>query len=248
MNCEETQELLEAFHDGELTPETRAMVAAHVKACANCTRDLAQLGALRDAIKSVGRFPVPESLRDNIAKATAAERRAPWRRFGFGALAASHIGVALAGGLITYAVMGETFSRAFEAQDLVAAHVRALMSGALTQVASSDTHTVRPWFAGKLDFAPDARSFEGFPLVGARVDYVGGRNVAALVYTHQKHVIDVFVSPSTSFDDTGLTRSTRNGYTILSWRVGDLRYRAISDLNAQELEALAHQLDAKPAQ
>lgn len=247
MNCDEAQELLEAFHDGELAPETRSVVAAHVKACAQCADTLAQLAELSAAVKSVGRFAAPEALRSNIRKLSTAEDRAPFvsRRFGFGALAASHIGVALAGGLLAYTFLGENMARTFDTQDLVSAHMRALMSGQPVHVTSSDTHTVRPWFAGKLDFTPDTRSIEGFPLIGARIDYVGGRNVAALVYAHDKHVIDVFVSPAATLDRLAARQSSKNGYTIIEWRSGDLRYRAISDLDAGELKEFVQKLEAR---
>jgi anti-sigma factor RsiW len=247
MNCDEAQELLEAFHDGELTPETRSTVAAHVKTCARCADTLTQLDQLSGAVKSIGRFPAPETLRRNVGKLATADRApaAPQRRFGYGALAASHIGIALAGGLLGYAVLGESMSRTFDTQDIVSAHMRALMSGQPVQVTSTDTHTVRPWFAGKLDFTPDTRSIEGFPLIGARIDYVGGRNVAALVYGHDKHVIDVFVSPAATLDRLAPRQTGKNGYTIIEWRAGDLRYRAISDLDARELHDFVQKLEAR---
>ena len=120
MNCEETQELLEAYHDEELTAETRSAVAVHVKTCARCTAALAQLGELSGAIKAVGSFPVPESLRRNVEKLAADASRtnasAP-RRFGFGTLAASHIGIAAAAGLAAYALVADSYSRSFYAQE-----------------------------------------------------------------------------------------------------------------------------------
>jgi anti-sigma factor RsiW len=142
--------------------------------------------------------------------------------------------------------MGESYSRAFNARELVSAHVRSLMADNLVQVTSSDTHTVRPWFAGKIDFAPDVTDFarEGFPLIGGRVDYVGGAKAAVLVYGHNQHVINVFVSPAQAMDIGSVQQSRKNGYTIVAWRKGDLRYRAISDLNASELADFVRKLDA----
>ena len=249
MNCEEARELLEAYHDGELTAETRSAVAAHIKTCASCASALAQFDDLSTAIKAVGAFPVPETLSRNVQKLAANFGRtngpAP-RRWGFGTLAASHIGVAVLGGLLAYGYLADRTSRAFNAEEVVSAHVRSLIDDRLVQVTSSDTHTVRPWFAGKVDFAPDVRNFDksGFPLVGARVDYVAGTKVAALVYSHDKHIINVFVSPAGSLELGALERTSKNGYTIVEWRLGDLRYRAVSDLNAAELNEFVDDLKA----
>ena len=120
----------------------------------------------------------------------------------------------------------------------------------LVQVTSSDSHTVRPWFAGKIDFSPDVRDFAtaGFPLVGGRVDYVGAAKVAALVYTHGKHVINVFVSPAGSLD-LGLSHEmqSRTATRSSNGRKHDLRYRAVSDLNASELDEFVRAVKSTPA-
>ena len=251
MNCEEARELLEAFHDEELTPETRSAVAAHIKSCASCGAALARLDDLGIAIKAVGQFEVPASLRESVAKLAAQTDRAAsntWRRWTFGSLAASHIAFALVGGAVTYGIVRQNISRDFGSQEIVAAHVRSLMDNRLVQVTSSDTHTVRPWFAGKLDFAPDVRNFDpdNFPLVGGRLDYVGGTSVAALVYAHNKHIINVFVSPATASESKPVEQYTHNGFTIYEWQIQDLRYRAISDLSAVEMQDFVRKLDVKP--
>jgi anti-sigma factor RsiW len=252
MNCEEARELLEAYHDEELMAEARSAVAAHVRHCEECAAELASLGGLSGAIKAVGPFPVPESLRRNVEKLAADARRANTaipRRFGFRALAASHIGIAAAAGLAAYAVAAQGYSRSFATQEAISAHVRSLMDDRLVQVTSSDSHTVHPWFAGKIDFSPDVRDFAsvGYPLVGGRVDYVGTTKVAVLVYSHGKHVINVFVSPAGSLD-LGLPHETsRNGYTVIEWRNQDLRYRAVSDLNTAELQEFVRALKSSPA-
>jgi anti-sigma factor RsiW len=250
MNCEEARELLEAFHDEELTPETRQAVAAHVKTCANCAAALARLDDLRVAIKSVGQFDVPVSLRESVTKLVAQNDLpavSARRRWTFGALAASHIAVAVLGGAAAYGVFHQHVVRDFDTQELVAAHVRSLMDNRLIQVTSSDTHTVRPWFAGKLSFAPDVRNFDpvNFPLLGGRLDYVDGATVAALVYGHDKHIINVFVSPASSSGSKSIVQSTRNGFTIYEWQLQDLRYRAISDLNPVEMQDFVRKLDVK---
>jgi anti-sigma factor RsiW len=123
------------------------------------------------------------------------------------------------------------------ASDVTAGHVRSLLAARSVDVASSDQHTVKPWFAGKLDFAPPAGDFqgEGFPLVGGRLDYVDGERVAVLVYQHRKHVIDVFVSTAPGGAGAALSR---RGYNLLHWTRDGLAYWAISDVDGASLEAL----------
>jgi anti-sigma factor RsiW len=120
---------------------------------------------------------------------------------------------------------------------LVAGHIRSLIGEHLMDVASTDQHTVKPWFAGKLDFAPDVKDFaaQGFPLVGGRVDYLAGRRVAALIYRRRQHVINLFIWPDGS-SSAGKTPISRSGYNLLSWNRGPMTFWAVSDLSASELE------------
>lgn len=120
--------------------------------------------------------------------------------------------------------------------DLVAGHVRALSVGPLTEVASSDRHTVKPWFQGRLDYAPPVfdLSAEGFPLVGGRIERVRGDTVAALAYRSDRHVIDLFVWPSEAH--TAPTSSVRKGFNVLHWADGSMQYWAVSDLERAHME------------
>jgi anti-sigma factor RsiW len=121
------------------------------------------------------------------------------------------------------------------AQDVLSSHVRSLMGTHLLDVPSSDQHTVKPWFGGKLDFSPDVRDFaaQGFPLIGGRIDYVGGRPAAVLVYQRRKHIINVFTWPSTATD--GRPELDRNGYHVVHWNISGMSWWAVSDLNLDEL-------------
>jgi anti-sigma factor RsiW len=120
--------------------------------------------------------------------------------------------------------------------ELVADHVRALQVGTLTEVASTDRHTVKPWFQGRLDYAPPVFDFagEGFPLMGGRIEHVRGGVVAALAYSRNRHVIDVFVWPSA--EQRALVRSMRKGFNVLHWADGSMQYWAVSDLERGEME------------
>jgi anti-sigma factor RsiW len=122
------------------------------------------------------------------------------------------------------------------AESVLSSHVRSLMGAHLLDVPSSDRHTVKPWFNGKLDFSPDVRNFaaQGFPLIGGRIDYVGGRPVAALVYQRRQHIINLFTWPSSAAAG-GESEVTHNGYHVLHWNSAGMAWWTVSDLNAGEL-------------
>jgi len=120
---------------------------------------------------------------------------------------------------------------------VVANHVRSLLAAQLVDVVSSDQHTLKPWFDGKIDFAPEVRdlSGNGFPLVGGRLDYLAGKTVAALVYQRNKHPINLFITPVPTSRSTSPAVTTRRGYNVLAWRSHGMKYWAVSDLNQTEL-------------
>ena len=142
--------------------------------------------------------------------------------------------------LATWWIVGTAGEASRLEQDVLAAHVRSLLQDSPIQVASSDAHTVKPWFAGRVDFSPEVKDLapEGFPLLGGRLDYVGGRRVGAVVYKRRLHTINVFMWPSSSLGHAAPQLVTRNGYNLLAWSRGGVAYWAVSDLAAGDLRQL----------
>jgi anti-sigma factor RsiW len=208
---------------------------------------------LSGAIKAFAtRYQAPPALRDRVTTALRAAEparpaaargasRAPWWQWAsMGAVFASGAVVAWTLSLFL-ATQGEI---AQLSDDVVADHVRSLMVAHLTDVASSNQHTVKPWFSGKLDYTPPVRdlSREGFPLTGGRLDYLDGRSVAALVYRRRLHTINLFVWPCDDTTANGVKRLTRRGYNIVNWCDGGMQFWAVSDLNAEEMETFGQLL------
>ncbi len=246
MDCSEVRDLLQAFDDDELSAAERSAVTMHLQSCGECAAALSGLRSLSRRIRASGTFALPAGLDGRLRTAIGVERRGrearDWR--GWVAVAASHVAVAALGALLAIATLSRSDERAVAVRDVVGAHVRAMLTDQLVQVASADTHTVRPWFAGKVPFAPDVVDLagKGFPLLGGRVDYVLDRPAAATVYGRRKHRINVFVLPESQVPGTGEYRAVREGYNVIAWRHGGFAYFAASDLNADELGELAQAL------
>jgi len=175
------------------------------------------------------------------AGAGSSGRFAPAHAARWLALAASLAAVTAGGWWLGLRSAGETAL----ADQVLASHVRSLMPGHLTDVLSSDQHTVKPWFNGKLDYSPPVSDFagQGYPLIGGRLDYMGGRSVAALVYGRRQHIINVMLWPATSRTD-GFAVRTRQGYHLLHWTTADYTYWVVSDLGLAELQDFARLLRA----
>jgi anti-sigma factor RsiW len=245
-DCARWEPLLDAFADGELDAAHALACEEHVAACSPCSAKLHSVQAIRTSLGRPDlRHAAPVTLRSRIEAALAAEaagpsvrsgqRRVPFdgilARLGRWTLAPS-AGL-LAASLVALVLVWHAPSEV-EAE-LVASHVRSLQVSHLTDVTTSDQHTVKPWFNGKVDFAPPVIDLaeRGFPLAGGRLDYVGGRPVAALVYRRKGHVINLFVWPGQGVESRAMHR---DGYNLVSWRQAGLEFWAVSDLNATELQ------------
>ena len=242
MNCAESRLLLHAYADGELDLGRSLDVEQHLQSCTVCAREKQAVLSLRSALRNGGfNYTAPQSLRNKVREIAPVPEektrpvRTPWL---WRWLAAA----ATAAAILAFMLRPTgTSDRDLLANEIVSSHVRSLMASHLTDVASSDHHTVKPWFNGKLDFAPDVRDFaaQGFPLVGGRLDYLNGREVAALIYQRNKHFINVFVWPSGQTRGEVPMNASLRGYNLISRDVNGLHYVLVSDLNAGELGELA---------
>lgn len=239
MNCKETQDLISAYTDRELDLVKGLEIERHLGECSKCSAQYAGFLALRSAISTVYHTP-PASLHRQITSqlkagdtgATRAPRFMAWRWI---AVAASFV-ILLVVSWTVFRLSSRPSQDELLAREVVSNHVRSLMVNHLADVPSSDQHTVKPWFNGKLDFSPPVIDLDeqGFPLVGGRLEYLDSRAVAALVYQRNKHVINLFVWP-TDDTDASVHTATHQGYNVAHWCKADMSYWAVSDLNANEL-------------
>jgi len=255
VSCERAHIEVHGYLDGELDAVRAAEFERHLEDCHECVAELEAQEVLRSSLQKAELYQrAPESLREKVlAEVSGAQRigRMP-RPVGvpYRARLALRLWLAAAAAVVlgafaswyTFRMVGGSRANGQEqvlAAQIVDAHLRALQPGHLTDVVSTDQHTVKPWFNGKLDFAPPVRDLaeNGFPLQGGRLDVVNGRTVAALVYGRRQHVINVFVWPS-AVEDTKPVSGARLGYNWVEWHKDGMELWAVSDLNANELYEL----------
>ncbi|HSY44043.1 MAG TPA: anti-sigma factor [Candidatus Acidoferrum sp.] len=247
MTCAESHLLVHAYADGELDVVRSLEVEQHLKGCPKCAAQLTSLKALHTAlVEGDFAYHAPASLRDKIRHmAPVPERKTErrpsdlqwfWKWLALGATTVAILTIILRPAEFSQSASGDELS-----SEVVACHVRSLMPGHLTDVLSSDKHTVKPWFAGKLDFAPDVKDFttQSFPLVGGRLDYVNNRSVAALVYQHNKHLINVFIWPTSAATGGASEMKSYHGYYVISFNANGFHYSLVSDMDQTELKELA---------
>lgn len=234
---------VDAWLDGELAESDTRELQAHLAGCPDCGRFRDERVALRTAIAAqVPKLEAPQLLRARVRAALRqasppARLRPSAPSMAWLALAASALLVVAAGSWRLGAAHAASESLASE---VLASHVRSLMPGHLSDVVSTDQHTVKPWFDGKLDFSPPVYDYSGrgYPLLGGRLDYLNGRPVAALVYGRRQHLINVFLWPSDG-PPSGGAPQIRQGYRMLHWTTPEYTYWVASDLGAAELNYFA---------
>ena len=257
MMCDDKKPLVHALADGELDVVHAREIEAHIASCADCTNSFAEIVAIKQKLASPGlRMRAPAGLAERIAQALPApvadrtavarpvafrpasrrEPRSSWMLRAQGALAGGAGALALAACLAFFVMRADTGNEI--ARSLVDGHLRSLVGEHLFDVQSTDQHTVKPWFAGKLDVTPPVPdlALKGFTLVGGRIDYVEGRAAAVVVYRRRTHVINLFVWPGTNPAPPAIELS---GYFLRHWTKDGLTFWAVSDIAEPELTEFA---------
>jgi anti-sigma factor RsiW len=252
MTCDEAEILLHALIDGELDAGHAQEVESHIATCTSCGAKLAAYRQMSQQVAAAGlRYTAPASLRQRIdaalpkaqpaAKVTPLpSRRGVLRGFVLG----SAVSAMAATGLVAIVLRKDDEQRI--ESEIVSAHLRSLQAGHLIDVVSSDQHTVKPWFNGKLDVSPPVIDLtaQGFTLIGGRLDYVDARAIGAVVYKRRAHIINLFVAQTSNTERQSATIETLQGFNIRRWRDHGLNYWAVSDIGADELNEFGEKFEA----
>jgi anti-sigma factor RsiW len=237
---------MHAYIDGELELPTSLEVERHIAGCPACERERTSLRALRQAFRDASvYYEAPASLERRMRAASRAEHRAVFSNI-FVLPRFVWVGAGALDGILAAIVVAAVLSReppadVSAAREVVDDHLRSLTLNHLTDVLSTNQHTVKPWFDGKLDFTPPVEDLaaEGFPLVGGRLDYLDTRPVAAVVYKRRQHVVNLFVMPAPDVADSVPAVQTQDGYNLVHWTKSGMAYWAVSSLAEAELKEFA---------
>jgi anti-sigma factor RsiW len=245
VNCDETQRLMHGHVDGELDLVHTLEVEQHLRDCAACSQTYQSLQALSGSLRSGALYHkasagleqrVRSALRQGI-QVPHGRRPVPWRGLAVAASLAAAV-------LVTWSVLSLRFSEDRLMRDVLASHARSVLAVQKVDVASSDRHVVKPWLNDRLGFSPDVADHADseFPLLGARVDYLDDQAVAALVYTHGKHLINLYVWPSAREGAAELKTASRRGYHVYHWTQAGMNYWVVSDLNEEALQRFVQRI------
>ena len=251
MTCECVQDMLGAYLDDELDANAEFQLRNHLADCHECAAAYRRLRSLKQAIKEAAPYhtaPRDLEIRVRTSLQSVRDGRNSGRtRFHQWIAIAASVLVAMSLGLSLYLIRRRTSSPELLAQQVVSSHIRVTLGTHLVDVPSSDQHTVKPWFDGKLDFSPPVKDLKdaGFVLIGGRIDYVENRPAAALVYERRKHIINLFVWPSRAASATSHGSETLNGFNVIQWTNAGMTFWAVSDLNTKELRQFVTQFSGQ---
>ena len=245
MTCDEAEIVLHALIDGELDAMHTSEIEAHIAACPRCATALRDYRTMANAMSSDElKFAAPARLRQRI-EAAMPQKRSPDRRMLLQGFALGSAVSALAATGLFAIILGDKNEQRI-LSDVMSAHLRSLQAGHLTDVLSTDQHTVKPWFNGRLDVAPPVVDLtsQGFTLIGGRLDTIDGRAIAAIVYRRRTHVINLFVSQTGNTEPHAARIETVQGFNIRRWSDRGLNYWAVSDLASDELSDFGAKFEA----
>jgi len=239
MSCQRMNNLVHAYLDDELSLTEQVQFEQHIATCPECEAAHRAFKKLRQNLRDCSlRFDMPTAMSEKLSNSIPKPADSKPHEFpGYRVLAIAAMLMIVLGGVSMWVMHA---NRSNAVRDLVDAHVRSLQADHLLDVVSTDQHTVKPWFDGRIDFAPPVKDLtaDGFPLQGGRLDYLRNHAVAALVYQRAKHTINLFVWPEQGTDES-VKGSTVDGYNVLEWREAGMRQIAVSDLNMQEMQEFA---------
>ncbi len=246
MTCDEAKIVLHALLDGELDAGHAREVEAHVAGCPACAAELAAQREMQRVLADTNlRYTAPASLRARIEASLPQPQRQPTRRSVLRGFAmGSAVSALAASGVVAVVLRQDDQQRILS--EVVSAHLRSLQAGHLIDVVSTDQHTVKPWFNGKLDVAPPVIDLtaQGFTLVGGRLDYIDARAIGAVVYKRRQHVINLFVAQTSSTDYRAPKTETMQGFNCRRWGNRGLNFWAVSDIGADELAEFVDKFEA----
>jgi len=243
MRCNDCRDALDLYVDNELAPGEMADVREHLAQCAECQSAHREIVATSRAMRAhLVRYAAPDVLRARIRNAIAEEatrderpalRRWPWMQ-----LVAAGVVIAAASSALTFAAIRYESPSAQLTSTVVASHIHSLVPGHLTDVQSTNTHNVKPWFNGRVDLSPLVPNLDslGFPLLGGRVDYIGTHQAAVVVYGRRQHVINVYSWTAGDRQTRDPVTSSDKGFHVVHWTSDGIESWVVSDLNAQEID------------
>jgi anti-sigma factor RsiW len=249
MNCSQAKPLIDAYADGELDAAGILELEKHIHDCPACALAWRNAQNLKKSLRQDALFfSAPTELRRAIKAElrSQVETKSRWSfwKWNWLTTATTSVAAACLALLLTLSLTRPSAQQRLT-QEIVSSNIRSLMANHMLDVVSTDQHTVKPWFSGKLDFSPPVKDLaaQEFPLIGGRLDYIGGSSVAALVFQRHKHVINLFVWPATGKDTTPAVSTAIQGYNVIHWSKAEMTFWAVSDLNEKELMEFVQDYD-----